>query len=137
MPMPQPTPGPMPAPIPAGPGTFTLSAAPTLMPDGGMAYPSGMVLPSFVASRRGRVAATATFSPIAGCQFVLYVCHGNCMTSDVLGDSGGGPTLGLEGKVDGGLHDVLLGARRNGHSMCSGVPPAGIRMPYTVVVTVP
>ena len=121
--------------------TDTVSTTVTVRPDGIIAYPNG--IPTIVVRQRGRVDATATFSPTADCKFIFSVCSATVASScgtpalELESPRGPGPTLTASGTLAPDTYYLVMSARLEGVSLCSTVPPQGVALSYTVSATHP
>lgn len=115
--------------------TFVLTT--TLRPDGAMAYPVASEIPTIVVGRSGLVDARVTFSVVAGCEFVFALDPRNAGGNPVLSRRGTGPELSFQGTAAANTYTLPLVARSGGVSLCGPLPPEGVAMPHTIVVTHP
>ena len=115
--------------------TFVLTT--TLRPDGAMAYPVASEIPTIVVAQSGLVEARVTFNVVAGCEFVFALDPRNASGNPVLSRRGTGPELSFQGSVAPNTYTLPLVARSGGVSLCGSLPPAGVAMPHTIVVTHP
>jgi hypothetical protein len=121
--------------------TETITTTATLQADGVTGYPTGF--PAIVVRQRGQVDATVTFTPTADCQFIFSVCSATIASScgtpalELESPRGRGPTLGVTGTLAPDTYYLIMSARVGGVPLCTTVPPGGLALPYTVIVTHP